>query len=816
MSAYHRCAAVLERELGVDPDLATRQALQRLLAPVDVAAQPEPPRPGRLGSATAELVGRAPELRRLQEVWRRAAAGRPGLVVVRGDAGVGKTRLVAEFADRVRRRGAVVASAQCFGASSGRLALAPVADWLRNPAVVAATATLEPVWRCEVERLVPTSGEARPPETGAAPADAWQRHRFFEGVARAVLGLGRPTLLVLDNLQWADSETRAFIVFCLGLVPDASVLVAATYRPSYPAPDPERDDWLEPVRTAGMLTDLDLSPLDLPDTARLVEAVSGRSPSRRDTELLQATTGGYPLHLVEAVRAVLELGRTLIPDGDLQTVLRDRLAQLSSPGREVAGLAAAVGRDFTLDLLTEASGLEAVAVARAVDELWRRRIVQQAGEGYDFCHELLRDAAYAQVGPPQRWLLHRRIAQGLELLHGADTDPVAAALAEQYTRGGRPQRALPYYRRAAEIAASRFAHVEAIRLHREALAIIAGLPEGPERDRDELAVLEVIAAPLTAHVGYASPELREVHERSIELAESLGSREATLGGLLGLWTSQFVRGQIAAAYRTVQRARALVDPASEHSVAIHFGIAGTAVSLGRPAEALRHFELAGAGRDAYALSVGTRTDVHGRAWAAHAYWLRGDDEQARISAEDAIALARELGHPYSLAVALGYAAITQQLRGDPVALRETLEELGALCERRGYAYYREWVLILDGWCGSGASGIGLARRGIANLEAAGSLARMPFWRSLLAELTARQGRHGAARAILDAALDDGRARSDVWWVPEVMRMRAAYDPAGSAVARLRSAAGMAAAHGSAALFARCEADLAELGARPQQ
>ena len=119
--------------------------------------------------------------------------------MVRGGAGVGKTRLVAEVAEMARLHGAVVASTQCFG-TSGRLALAPVADWLRNPAVQAATAALDPAWRGEVERLVP-AGEGRG-ETGAgsgAMIDAWQRHRFFEGLARALIGVGRPTLLVLDN-----------------------------------------------------------------------------------------------------------------------------------------------------------------------------------------------------------------------------------------------------------------------------------------------------------------------------------------------------------------------------------------------------------------------------------------------------------------------------------------------------------------------------------------------------------------------------------------------------------------------------------------
>ena len=224
-------------------------------------------------------------------------------------------------------------------------------------------------------------------------------------------------------------------------------------------------------------------------------------------------------------------------------MLRKRLEQASASAREVAGLAAAVGRDFTLDLLTEASDLDADTVVGAVDELWRRRIMREYRDGYDFSHDLLRETAYTLISPPKRWLLHRRLAQALELLHPDDADAVSAQLAEQYARGGRLARAAGYYRQAADIAAARFAHAEAIRLHTEALSIVRSLPESRDRDRQELEVLEAIAAPLNARYGYSSPKLQEVLERSIVLSESLGRKDSTLAGLVALWTTQFVQGR---------------------------------------------------------------------------------------------------------------------------------------------------------------------------------------------------------------------------------------------------------------------------------
>jgi hypothetical protein len=643
-------------------------------------------------------------------------------------------------------------------------------------------------------------------------ADAWQHHRFFEGLARALIATGRPMLLVLDNLQWCDLETLAFVTFLLGLAPGTPVLVAGTLRDDTLDSDRDLADWTIRMRATGLLTELSVSPLEAADTARLAEAVSGLPLPARDAGLLQATTGGFPLFVIEAVRGRVDFSGSPRPGGDLMAVLQGRLEQSAAAAREVACLASAVGTNFTLDLLTEASDLDADVVVAAVDELWRRRIMREFRDGYDFSHDLLREAAYAQVSPPKRWLLHRRVAQALELLHADDTDAVSAQLAQQYARGGRPGRAVTYYRRAADIAAGRFAHAEAIRLHNEALSVVRGLPPGRDRDRQELDVLGAMAAPLNARFGYSSPQLQSVLERSVVLAESLGRRDLMLTALVGLWSTQFVQGRTADGYRAATRALALVDPGAQASGPAHFAVGGSAASLGRPAEALRHLGLAvRLTSGAPSLSIGTRADVHGMSFAAHAHWLLGHDDDALASCHDAVEVARSIDDPYNIAVALAYLAILHQLRGDRPGLRDTVAELGELCRRYDFAYYREWALILDGWSRPDESGIDLARQGVGNLKAAGSFARMPYWLAVLADLYARHHQPDAARATLDAALAAGQAHDDLWWLPEVMRMRAAYDDEAAAIARLRAAARLASDQGSVTLLRRCERDLAKRG-----
>src|SRR5262249_59790262 len=180
------------------------------------------------------------------------------------------------------------------------LVLAPVADWLRNPAVQSAVATLDHAWRTEVGRLVPIEGLAGRGSSPRAMVDAWQRHRFFEGIARALLAAGRPTLLVLDNMQWCDQETLAFITFCLGLADGAQLLVAGTLRDEALDDDPVLVSWTVRMRATGLLTELSLAPLDAADTAQLARAISGRPLLDADTSLLHATTGGFALYVIEA------------------------------------------------------------------------------------------------------------------------------------------------------------------------------------------------------------------------------------------------------------------------------------------------------------------------------------------------------------------------------------------------------------------------------------------------------------------------------------------------------------------------------------
>jgi DNA-binding SARP family transcriptional activator/tetratricopeptide (TPR) repeat protein len=826
ISTFHKCAEILDHELQVKPSQATETLAERLLS-ADGPDMPHATSPQHARARLAQrarLVGRDREFDQILECWNSVVEGRPRLLVVTGDAGVGKSRLISELAHKARADGAVVATTRCFG-MAGTLALNPVADWLRHPRVQRSLATLDEIWRLEVDRLIPGaagdthSGKQRPlPEPIAASramVDAWRRHRFFEGLARGVLAVGQPTLLVLDDLHWCDDETTAWLPFLLGRADGAPLLVAATARRQELADNTEVSRLLLALRPAGSLIEMALPPLGRDGVRALAGSCLERELSDEEVSLLATATGGYPLYVVEALQSASELDRDrpLSSFADLSSVLSIRLEAASSQAREIAGLASAVGRDFTLDLLTEASDLNIDAVVRSVDELWRQGIFREQASGYDFSHDLVRDAAYASVSPPHRWLLHRRIAQSLQILHADHEDEVAAQMAEQYDRGGRPDRARHYYRRAAQLAAAVFANSEAVRCFRRCLELVAQQPAGRARDEDELDVLLEMSPPLNAIHGYASPQLQATLERSAHLAEKLSRPRDLTSCFVGLSAVRFVQGHVTDGHQFATRALEVAEAEPKTAGQAHMMVAGTLTSLGRLEEALTHFERCRElSRGAVSAIMGTLPEVHGLAWSAHARWLLGNPEQAIAGCREAVEIAKSADHPYSLAVALGYTATTYQLVHNRAGAGEAASELISLCERYSFSFYGQWGVVIDGWVRGGEAGLFRIQQGIDKLRSAGQNARMPYWLYLLADMMVQAGDTQAARGILDAALAEAEQHDERWWMPEVLRARARLLSRDVAVPILRQAAILAKNQHSRILQARCEHDLAELGA----
>ena len=431
--AYHECASTLRRELGVDPSAETAAAYAAL-ARADRVAGDDPVVAGPVAPGPAGLVGRDAEWDRLTRAWRDAASGRPQLVVVAGEPGVGKTRLVEEFAAWCAHQGAVVAPARSYP-TEGELGLGLPISWLRDgmPDSVRRASAAD---RAELARLLPELE----PRTEGLPSltdGAERRRRLFDAIARVVLGQGRPVVVLADDAQWSDTQSLQLLHYLLRFDPTGPLLAVATVRREDLAPSHPLHELLDELAVADRLTQIVLERLSEAETAALAQELMGDEVGAESVRGLFEDTEGNPLFIVESVRAGWPAtGGAPSLSPRLQAVVTARLRRLTPATRDLLAVAATVGRDFTVALLREASTLDEMALAVALDEVWRRGLVRERGaDGYDFSHGRIRDVVYDELAPAVRRHHHLVIAAALRRLHEPAAEPVSGQIAVHYDLG---------------------------------------------------------------------------------------------------------------------------------------------------------------------------------------------------------------------------------------------------------------------------------------------------------------------------------------------------------------------------------------------
>ena len=493
MRVYSTCVATLQRELGVAPGAEIRERHRRLVRRSDGRAESSrgPGRPRSTSDPPTPLVGRAAEWQQLLLAWHQVQPRAAVLALVTGEAGLGKSRLGEEMLEWADAQGIAVARTRAY-AAEGRLAFSPVTGWLRSEAMRESLARLDPLWRTEVARLVAELLVEQPDLPRPTPlAEYWQRQQFFEALARAVTGAAPAMVLLIDDLQWCDGETLEWLHYLLRFAADVRLLVVGTVRIDEIDAQHAVVRLRAALRRTDQLVEMPLMPLDAAETAKLAAGIAGRDLAASDAFQLFSQTEGNPLFVVETMRAGLPparqeggspRSRTLPPK--VHAVITGRLNQLSPEARDVACLAATIGRAFSLDVLSGASDLDEPSVARALDELWQRRIIRDgaaapdaAVETWDFTHDRLREVASSEQSPIQRQRHHRRIAEALERARAEDLDGVSAEIASHYDQAREGLCALPYYERAARVATRVFAYDEVQALLRRALALLDRHPE---------------------------------------------------------------------------------------------------------------------------------------------------------------------------------------------------------------------------------------------------------------------------------------------------------------------------------------------------
>jgi DNA-binding SARP family transcriptional activator/predicted ATPase len=798
LRVYHTCVAMLEHELGVEPGPLTQKAYDDLLRFKSFSASP--PSASAAGFATPALVGRQAEWERSVAAWQEAAAGRAQLLLVLGEAGLGKTRLVEELERWCVRQRIATARSRAY-AAEGRLAYAPIVEWLRSDALRPGLSKLDPVWLSEIAQLMPEllpehPGLSRPePLTGAE-----QRQVLFEALGRGVLGGAQPILLVVDDLQWCDQETLEFLHYLVRFDPRAPLLVAATARPEEIGPQHAATALVAGLHGIERVVEIVLGPLDRTQVTTLAEQLGGRPLGPGLAERVYLETEGNPLFLVETVRAGLLAGAgggsrvvhgaptpdalvTLPPK--VRSVIQSRLAALSPAATELVAVAATVGRAFTYEVLAQASGHDEDTLVAGLDELWRRRIVREHGlHAYDFSHDKIREVAYAGVGPARRRRLHVAVAGALMTLHAGDLDPVSGQLAAHHDRAGRPEQAIPYYRQAAEVAQRVFANEEALPHLTRALELLEQLPPGGERDEQELAVRVAVGVPLVALRGYAAPATRDNYARADELCTRL-ARPSSPPALRGLALASILAAELDRALELGRRILELAESEGDPLLVVegHYVLGVTTFWRGELAASREHLEQAIAryrpeDHRAHVSLFAQDPKVVCLCRLAFTLWYLGRPGDSARATEESLALGEALGHPYSLAYALGWAAWLSMERRETENAKEFTRALAAMSAERGLTYWGAWAEILLGWAealgGRPEAGVELIAGGQEQMAAIGTTVIRTISSSLLAQAHALAGQPGTALAIVREALEETERTGVYYLEAELHRLRGEF------------------------------------------
>jgi DNA-binding SARP family transcriptional activator len=526
LKTYQEYARLLKHELGLKPPAE----MQDLYAHVRQAA-PTARYPAS-APAPLPLVGRVAEWQAIQSTWKIAAAGNPHMLVICGEAGIGKTRLAEELVGWTMSQGMRTAVAHCY-ASEGALPYAPVVEWLR----AATLPHLDRVWLTELRRLLPEllKDKSTPPPP---LSEAWQRLRLFEALAWAALGSRQKTLLLIEDLQWCDRDTLEWLHYLLRFNPKAPLMVAGTVRSEELAASPACDQLLADLRQQGNLTELELGPLGETETIQLATHVAGKALEQGVGSLIYQETEGNPLFIVEMVRTELfKPGRApgVQPLAyKAHAVLENRIRQLSQGCHETVLLAATIGHAFPLEVLRQASGTGETELITSLDELLHRRILREvAPNTFDFSHDKLRQAAFAGVSSTHCQLLHRQVADALVRLAKNDLESKSAEIAIHCEQAGSLAMAVQYFQMAAGSAKAIFANDLAIQYYERAISLGESPGANPSAQTippDQLAQLFEKLGEVLALVG-KYPQAQAAFEHALALPFPYP----------GLWGSQIHR-----------------------------------------------------------------------------------------------------------------------------------------------------------------------------------------------------------------------------------------------------------------------------------
>ncbi|MFY0563214.1 protein kinase domain-containing protein [Archangium lansingense] len=730
------------------------------------------------------LVGRKQELQRLLAYWEGARRGQGAFVLVSGEAGVGKSRLIQELHAEARQQPCVHFQLQCWPQSSTS-AFQPIIEVLRR------RITSHAMWpeslglstehvRLLSQLLSLPEPEERPP---LQLSPERRKERTLEALAALLWHVAgeNPVLGVVEDLHWADPSTLELLGYLLARMERQKLFLVLSARPDF------HPTWIPHP----WMHRLVLERLSPEHTATLVrEAAGGHALPQEVVQQLVARTDGVPLFVEELTRMVLERGTPDAIPITLHELLLARLDLLPLRQKVLAQLCAAIGRSFPRALLAtlvqrghatlrrDLEGLVAAGLLQPLDE--------QAGPAYRFRHALIQDAAWQSLPRSSRRKLHQRITEALlkQFPEVAQTQP--ELLAHHYTEAGEHEPAIRYWFQAGQRASLRSANKEAVSHFQQALRLLHLRPDTPERLQEELRLLISLGVPLAQVQGYRSPEVERTYTRARELIHQVGEALPRLQlSYWGLFVYYFSRAEYAVAH---ELAGQLVAQGERHQdmelLALgHRMMAANLYIWGELAAALEHIE---AGLACPDLPLEAHRAIADKQWinprattlafAAMVYSALGRKEEAWRSSQEALELARRIGHPHTSAMVLNYICVACQLRREARCALEWSAQAISLAHEHGFRASEIWATLIHGWAmgelGRAQEGLALIRNGIAAWMGPGISAGL-FHQDLglLSELHLKLGQPHEALALLDEALERAPTEGQHFYEAELHRLR---------------------------------------------
>ncbi|HKO17811.1 MAG TPA: hypothetical protein VJU82_02890, partial [Acidobacteriaceae bacterium] len=585
----------------------------------------------------------------------------------------------------------------------------------------------------------------------------------FESVARR-----NPTLLLFEDVHWADPASLELLDLAVERMRQLPVLALFTARPEFQAA------WIGLPNVSS----LPLSPLAPSDAESMLAnlVAGGRLPTEVAKQILEKTDGN-PLFLEELTKAVLEteivtkdadgyrltgpLASLAIPD-TLHDSLMSRLDRLA-PVKEIAQIGSVVGREFSYALIHDLVGPDESALIYALERLEEAELVFRRGEPpecvYSFKHALVRDTAYESLLKSRRKQLHGQIALSLQ----ANFPEVGASqpeiVARHFTEAGVLGPAVDYWLKAGNLALSRSAHAAVGHLD-QGLRLIAGIENEAERNKAELLLRISFGNALRTTEGWSTETVRDAYTRALELCRDTGLDEHTFAAVFGLWTWNFLRGEIAEAQALAERLMGAAEVVSDavYKVLAYEALGFTLFAQGKfkPAHVALQHSLKLSEKiepEAYLDLSAQEPPVHVRLYDAIVVWMLGFPDQARRLCEEARIHADSSRYPFSEAMARTISLRVYQLRGEVALVEDYATQAIAMCQQHEFAHYLAMAMILRGWArakqGNFESGIAEMQQGLEKERATGAVLFDTYTLALMADACITHKRYPEALEYLN-------------------------------------------------------------------